>query len=130
LQARIVQVRNVPRGESVGYGAIWTAKRTTRLAVVAVGYADGYTRAASASDDRPGTDAIVGGQRCPLAGRISMDLMAIDITDLPDNVGRRGDLVTLIGDEISVDDVASTAGTIGYEVLTSLGRRYHRVYRD
>jgi alanine racemase len=58
-----------------------------------------------------------------------MDLMAIDITDLPDNAARRGDLATLIGDEISVDDVASVAGTIGYEVLTSLGRRYHRVYR-
>lgn len=130
LQARIVQVRNVPRGESVGYGAIWTARRATRLAVIAVGYADGYTRAASAADDRPGTDAIVAGQRCPIAGRISMDLMAVDITDLPDNAGRRGDLVTLIGDEISVDDIAGIAGTIGYEVLTSLGRRYHRMYRD
>jgi alanine racemase len=130
LQARIVQVHAVPRGETVGYGATWTARRATRLAIVGVGYADGYTRAASASDNRPGTDTIVGGKRCPLAGRISMDLMAIDITDLPDNVGRRGDLVTLIGDEISVDDVASVAGTIGYEVLTSLGRRYHRVYLD
>jgi alanine racemase len=130
LQARVVQVRTVPRGESVGYGATWTAKRTTRLAVVAVGYADGYTRAASASDERPGTDAIAAGQRCPLAGRISMDLMAIDVTDLPDNAVRRGHMVTLIGQDISVDDVASVAGTIGYEVLTSLGQRYHRVYRD
>jgi alanine racemase len=129
LQARILQVRTVPRGETVGYDATWTAKRATRLAVVAVGYADGYMRSASASDERPGSDAIVAGQRCPLAGRISMDLMAIDITDLPDNATRRGDLVTLIGDEISVDDVASVAGTIGYEVLTSLGKRYHRVYR-
>jgi alanine racemase len=130
LQARVVAVRTVPRGETVGYGATWTAKRATRLAVVAVGYADGYMRAASASDGRPGSDAIVAGQRCPLAGRISMDLMAIDVTDLPDSAVRRGDLVTLIGDEISVDDVASIAGTIGYEVLTSLGRRYHRIYRD
>jgi alanine racemase len=129
LQARIVQLRTVPRGETVSYDATWTAKRTTRLAVVAVGYADGYMRSASASDERPGADAIVAGKRCPLAGRISMDLMAIDITDLPDNAARRGDLATLIGDEISVDDVASVAGTIGYEVLTSLGRRYHRVYR-
>jgi len=129
LQARIVQLRTVPRGETVGYDATWTAKRATRLAVLAVGYADGYMRSASASDERPGTDAIVAGKRCPLAGRISMDLMAIDITDLPDNAARRGDLVTLIGGEISVDDVASVAGTLGYEVLTSLGRRYHRVYR-
>jgi alanine racemase len=129
LQAHILQLRTVPRGETVGYDATWTAKRTTRLAVVAVGYADGYMRSASASDERPGSDALVAGQRCPLAGRVSMDLIAIDITDLPDNAARRGDLVTLIGDEISVDDVASVAGTIGYEVLTSLGRRYHRVYR-
>jgi len=129
LQARIVQLRTVARGETVGYDATWTAKRATRLAVVAVGYADGYMRSAGASDKRPGADAIVASQRCPLAGRISMDLMAIDITDLPDNAARRGDLVTLIGGEISVDEVASVAGTIGYEVLTSLGRRYHRVYR-
>jgi alanine racemase len=129
LQARIVQVRIVPKGETVGYNAAWTAKRTTRLAVVAVGYADGYLRAASASDAATGADAIVAGKRCPLAGRVSMDLLAIDITDLPDGSVRRGDFVTLIGDEISVDDVATAAGSIGYEVLTSLGRRYHRVYR-
>ncbi|HEY1309950.1 MAG TPA: alanine racemase [Pseudolabrys sp.] len=129
LQARVAQVRTVPRGETIGYNAGWTAKRATRIAVVAVGYADGYPRAASASDLAPGADAIVTGKRCPLAGRVSMDLLAIDITDLPDNAARRGDLVTLIGDEMTVDDVAKAAGTIGYEVLTSLGRRYHRVYR-
>jgi alanine racemase len=129
LQARVVQIRPVPRGETVGYDAAWTAKRATRLAVVAVGYADGYLRAASASDAAPGADAIIAGKRCPLAGRVSMDLLAIDITELPDGSARRGDLATLIGDEISVDDVAAAAGTIGYEVLTSFGRRYHRVYR-
>jgi alanine racemase len=129
LQARIAQVRNVPRGETIGYNAAWTAKRATRIAVVAVGYADGYLRAASASDEAPGADAIVAGKRCPLAGRVSMDLLAIDVTDLPDNTARRGDLVTLIGGEMTVDALASAAGTIGYEVLTSLGRRYHRVYR-
>jgi alanine racemase len=129
LQARIAQVRTVPRGETVGYDAAWTAKRATRIAVAAVGYADGYLRAASASDEAPGADAIVAGQRCPLAGRVSMDLLAIDITDLPDNAARRGDLATLIGGEMTVDALASAAGTIGYEVLTSLGRRYHRVYR-
>ena len=129
LHARIVQVRNVARGETIGYDATWTAKRATRLAVVAVGYADGYPRAASASDEVPGAGAIVAGKRCSLAGRVSMDLLAIDITDLPDGGAKRGDLATLIGDEISVDEVATAAGTIGYEVLTSLGRRYHRIYR-
>jgi len=129
LQAHIVQVRTVPRGETVGYDANWTAKRATRIAVVAVGYADGYLRAASASDEAPGAAAIVAGTRCPLAGRVSMDLLAIDVTDLPDNAARRGDLATLIGGEMTVDALASAAGTIGYEVLTSLGKRYHRVYR-
>jgi len=129
LQAHIVQVRGVPRGESVGYDAVWTARHATRIAVLAVGYADGLPRALSATDQAPGADAIVAGRRCPFAGRISMDLLAIDIGELPEGAARRGDLVTLIGDGITVDAVANIAGTIGYEVLTSLGRRYHRVYR-
>jgi len=130
LQARVVLVRNVPKGETIGYNAIWTAKHATRVAVVAVGYEDGYPRAASATDAAPGSDAIVAGTRCPLAGRVSMDLMAIDITALPDHSVKRGDLVTLIGGEIGVDDLAAAAGTIGYEVLTSLGPRYNRIYRQ
>jgi alanine racemase len=129
LRARIVQLRNVTRGETIGYDATWTAKHSTRLAVVAVGYADGYPRAASSADERPGGNAIVAGKRCPIAGRVSMDLMAIDITALPDAAARRGDFATLIGDDLTVDEVAQAAGTIGYEVLTGLGRRYHRVYR-
>jgi len=130
LQGRIVQVRIVQRGETVGYDAGWTAKRNTRLAVVAVGYADGYLRAASASDQREGASAIIAGKRCPLAGRVSMDLLTVDVTDLPDGSPRRGDAATLIGDDITVDELAAAGNTIGYEVLTSLGRRYHRVYRD
>jgi alanine racemase len=129
LHAHVVQVRTVPKGETIGYNATWTAKHATRVAVVAAGYADGYPRAASATDAAPGAEAIVAGMRCPLAGRVSMDLLAIDITALPDHTVRRGDLVTLIGGDISVDDLAAAAGTIGYEVLTSLGKRYHRVYR-
>jgi alanine racemase len=129
LQARVVQVRTVPKGESVGYNATWTAKHATRIAVVAVGYADGYPRAASATDAAPGADAIVGGTRCPIAGRVSMDLIAIDITALGDHSVRRGDFVTLIGGEIGVDELAAAAGTIGYDVLTSLGHRYQCVYK-
>jgi len=129
LQAHIVQVRKVARGETVGYDAVWTARHAARIAVVAVGYADGLSRALSASDQAPGSDAIVAGKRCPFAGRISMDLLAIDISDLPEGAARRGDLVTLIGNGMTVDAVANIAGTIGYEILTSLGRRYHRVYR-
>jgi alanine racemase len=129
VEARILNVRHVRRGETVGYDATWTADRASRIAVAAVGYADGLSRALSASDTRPGADAMVAGQRCPVAGRISMDLLAIDITDLPEGTGRRGDFATLIGDEITVDDLAAAADTIGYEVLTGLSHRYHRVYR-
>jgi alanine racemase len=128
LDGRIVQVRDVPLGETVGYGATWTVQRPTRLAIVALGYADGFLRAASASDTKPGAEGIVAGRRCPLAGRISMDLLALDVTDLPEDVPRRGDFATLLGDDIGVDDLASHASTIAYEVLTSLGRRYRRVY--
>jgi len=130
LQARVVQVRTVPKGETIGYNATWTAKHATRIAVVSAGYADGYPRAASATDAAPGAEAIVAGMRCPLAGRVSMDLLAIDISALPDHSVRRGDLVTLIGGEVGVDTLAAAAGTIGYEVLVNLGRRFHRSYRQ
>ena len=129
LDARVLHVRSVPKGEAIGYGALWTARHASRIAVCAVGYADGYLRAASATDESPGADAMVAGKRCPIAGRISMDLLAVDVSALPENAVRRGDVATLIGGGISVDELADRAGTIGYEVLTSLGRRYHRVYR-
>jgi len=129
LKARIVQIRNVERGETVGYGGTWTARRPTRLAIVAAGYGDGYFRAASANDGTRGAEVVVAGKRCPVAGRISMDLMAVDITDLPQNTARRGHMVTLIGEGITVDELAHHFGTIGYEVLTSLGRRYARIYK-
>ena len=129
LEGRVVQVREVAPGETVGYSATWTAKRPTRLAVVSIGYADGFLRAASGTDTRAGADAIVAGVRCPIAGRVSMDLLALDITGVPAKAVDRGSLVTLLGDEIGVDDLAAHAGTIAYEVLTGLGRRYRRVYR-
>ena len=72
---------------------------------------------------------IVAGKRCRIVGRISMDLLTVDVTDLPDNAVRRGNLVTLIGGELTADEVGAQAGTIGYEVLTSLGARYHRVWK-
>jgi alanine racemase len=129
LEGRVVQLREVEQGATVGYSATWTAKRSTRLAVISVGYADGFPRAASASDQKPGAEAIVAGRRCPIAGRVSMDLIAIDVTDVP-APPRRGELVTLLGKDITVDELAERAGTIGYEVLTSLGRRYRRVYQS
>jgi alanine racemase len=130
LTARILQIRSVARDQTIGYGATWTARRNSRIAVVAAGYADGLLRSASASDERPGGSAIVAGNRCPIVGRISMDLMTVDISDLPDRAVHRGEVATLIGGELSIDDVAAAAGTIGYEVLTRLGARCHVVYRS
>lgn len=129
VKARIVQIRNIDRGDTVGYGGTWTARRPTRLAIVAAGYADGYFRAASANDGTRGAEVVVAGKRCPIAGRISMDLMAVDVTDLEKTAVRRGHMVTLLGDGITVDELGHHFGTIGYEVLTSLGSRYARVYK-
>ena len=130
LKVRVAQVRNVPFGETVGYDATWTARRPSRIAVVAMGYADGFFRSASGTDQRPGGTLFLHGHPCPIAGRISMDLTALDVTDLPDGKVKRGDLATVIGAERDVDATADMFGTIGYEVLTSLGRRYARVYKN
>jgi len=133
LEGRIIQLRTAETGETVGYNAQWTVGRRRRLATVSVGYADGYSRAASATDAKRDTqiatgEAIVAGLRCPFVGRVSMDLIAVDVSDVPEGAVRRGDLVTLIGDDLTIDEVGRRAGTIGYEVLTSLGRRYARRY--
>jgi len=128
LELRILQVRAAADGVSVGYGATQSVKRNSRLAICAAGYADGIFRAVGSTDERTGAAAIVAGRRCPFVGRVSMDLVAIDVTEVPEAKAARGDFATLIGDGITVDDFATHAGTIGYETLTSLGRRYARVY--
>jgi alanine racemase len=127
LKARVAQVRNVNKGDTIGYSAGWTVRRPARIAIVSVGYGDGYLRASGSSDETPGGFGLVGGKRCPIAGRVSMDLLALDITDAP--AVKRGEFVTLIGGELDLDAVATAAGTIAYELLTALGHRYHRVYR-
>ena len=126
LQARVLQVRSVPKNAVVGYGATWTSIRNSRIAVVAAGYADGFLRAASETQ----RDVFVAGQRCPIVGRVSMDLITVDVTDLPDNAVRRGTLVTMIGGELTADAVGTQAGTIGYEILSNLGGRYHRTWKS
>jgi alanine racemase len=130
LAGRIVQIRAVAREQTIGYGATWTARRNSRIAVVALGYANGLMRAGSASNEHPGGAAIVAGKRCPIVGRISMDLLMLDVTDLPDGAVRRGEFATVIGGELGIDEVATAAGTIGYEILTRLGLSCHRSYRD
>jgi alanine racemase len=129
LKAHILQVRNLPKGSAVGYGSTWTARRESRIAIVAAGYADGVARAAAITEGASPREVLVAGKRCRMVGRISMDLMALDVTDLPVRAVRRDQMVTLIGEGLSLDDVAAQAGTISYEVLTNLGRRFHRVLK-
>ncbi|HKA79051.1 MAG TPA: alanine racemase [Xanthobacteraceae bacterium] len=130
LKGRIIQVRTINKGESVGYDATFVAGRPTRIAIVAAGYADGFMRSAAVvAKGKSAAEVVIAGKRCPVAGNVSMDVLAVDVTDLPDGAARRGELATLIGDGMSIDDLAAAMGTISYEVLTSLGRRYHRVYK-
>jgi len=128
LRGRLLQARIIPEGATVGYGATWTAKRVSRIAIVSVGYADGFSRPIGSSDARRGGEAVVHGKRCPIIGRVSMDLLAIDITELTKDV-HRGDWVTLLGEGIGVDEMAGWARTINYDVLTRLGHRFHRVWK-
>ncbi len=125
-EAQVLQIREVKRDETVGYGATETAVEPIRVAILAVGYADGYHRAAGSSDTRPGARVFVRGSYAPLVGRVSMDLIAVDITHI--HAVERGDRVELFGPHVPIDEVAGHAGTIGYEFLTGLGRRYERVY--
>jgi alanine racemase len=121
LSARVLAVREIPAGATVGYGGTWTAPRASRIATVGVGYADGWHRTRSNSGA-----AFFDGHPVPLVGRVSMDLTTFDVTDQP--AVRPGSWLELLGPHRSVDAAARDAGTIGYEVLTALGRRYHRDY--
>lgn len=128
LEAMVMQVREVEAGDTIGYNAQWTARRPTRIATLSLGYADGWLRSQSATDDHAGGLALLHGQPCPFAGRVSMDLITVDVTDLAEGTVKRGDMAVLLGDGITVDDVGARAGTNGYEILTDLGRRYARHY--
>jgi alanine racemase len=128
LKGRILQIRDAPAGETIGYGATRTLQRPSRVAVVAVGYADGLFRALSTKDGEDGFVAYAGDHAAPILGRVSMDLITVDVTDVPEALSRRGDWVELLGPNVSAHDFATHAGTIDYEVLTNLGRRAMRRY--
>lgn len=142
LQAPVLQVRDVDRGESVGYGAAYRARRRTRVATLALGYADGFPRVlgeqgfawfdSPSSACSPPSRAVPDGPAAPwaahLIGRISMDLVTLDVTDLPPAVAAPGCWATLMGGLRPLDAVARAAGTLSYEILTGLGPRVARIY--
>ncbi|WP_088182939.1 alanine racemase [Sphingobium sp. Z007] len=123
LDAYILQLRTVPAGAGVGYGLTHRCDRPSHIATLSVGYADGWPRHLSSRGS-----AYIGGVRAPIVGRVSMDSMAIDVTDVPDHLLHPGASVELIGPHQTIDAVAAQADTISYEILTRLGHRYARSY--
>jgi len=125
IEGRILQIRTVEAGWTVGYGGSWRAGRETRIATVAAGYADGYLRHLSSAGR-----AAVGGVLCDVVGRVSMDMITVDVTDVPAAEAVPGGVVEVLGPTVTPDAMADAAGTIGYELLTGLGSRYVRHYVD
>jgi alanine racemase len=122
LQSEVIAVKTVRTGETVGYGCAWRADRESRIAIAAAGYGDGYPRSTPT-----GTPVAVNGHRAPLVGRVSMDMIAIDVTDLP--AVTTGDPVVLWGDQVPVEEIARCAGTIPYELLCGVSQRVQHELR-
>lgn len=130
VAARVLSVCDVAPGETVGYSATWRATRPSRIATIAAGYADGIPRSASGPDGRPGGHVLVAGALAPIVGRVSMDLITVDVTDIATGAVKAGDYAKLIGDGLSIEDAGYSASTIGYEILTRLGPRFARLYLE
>jgi alanine racemase len=134
LEARVVQVRRARSGETASYGAHGRLARDSTIAIVSVGYADGYHRSSSFAGVplrravEAGGHGFIHGRRVPVLGRVTMDLTLFDVTDLGPEGVAVGDWIELFGQNIPVDEAATAAGTISYEMLTALGRRYQRRY--
>jgi len=124
-QGKILQVHDVDSQMPVGYGASYQTKEKARIATVAIGYADGYFRCLGNK-----AECVIDNKRVPVVGRVSMDMITIDVTAIPREKSKRGDLVNLIGAGLTLDELAAMAGTIPYEILTSLGHRCHRRYLE
>lgn len=128
VTARILAVNDVAPGESVGYAASWRAGRPSRIATIAAGYADGVPRSASSSEGAACGYVLIAGHKVPIVGRVSMDLLTADVTDLPAGAIAAGDDAILLGSGLTIEDAGFAAGTIGYEILTRLGARFARRY--
>ena len=128
LISHLAQVRTLATGERVGYGGTWSAGRTSKIAVIPIGYKDGYPRSLSSNPEQPDAWVTIGGHRAPVVGRVSMDMITVDVTDLPEGAAVRGAEVEIFGTSPTVDELAARAGTISYEIFTGLGSRFARVY--
>jgi len=130
VSVRILQVHEVPAGGAIGYSATYRASSPRRIATIAAGYADGIFRHASAANGETGGCVSIRGQLAPIVGRVSMDLVTVDVTGIDGPPLARGEFVDLIAPDLPLERVGSGAGSIGYEVLTRLGTRFHRNYVD
>ena len=128
LAARILQVRELSPGATIGYGATYTVARPSRIATIGCGYADGFLRALSVATGEAGPVGYIGDYPVPIVGRVSMDFTTVDVTGVPPELARRGGWVEVMGHRVTVDDLTDRAGTIGYELLSRLGQRVYRVY--
>ena len=128
LEGAVMQLRDVPPGDTVGYSATWKANRPSRIAILGAGYKDGVPRALSSREQTGPAHVFINGRRCPVVGRVSMDMMGVDVTDLPAGSVTRGTRAEILGRNIAIDEAAGWAGTISYELLTRLGSRYARLY--
>ncbi len=128
LSARILQLRDADPGDVVGYGATFKVTRPSRMATIACGYADGFLRALSGPSGHPGPVGYIGPHPVPVVGRVSMDLITVDVTDVPVALAQRGNWVEVVGGRVTLDDLTDRAGTIGYELLARLSKRVHRIY--
>ncbi len=128
LVSRLAQVRTLAAGEHVGYGGTWSATRPSKIAVIPLGYKDGYPRCLSSDPEKPDAWVSIGPHRAPVVGRVSMDMITVDVTDLPDGAAVRGAEVEIFGTNPTVNELAARAGTISYEIFTGLGSRFARVY--
>lgn len=124
IYARLLQIRNVPRGECIGYDSLFTATQDSVIGTISAGYADGILRSATNKGH-----FYIGDYPTPIVGRVSMDFITVDLTGIPDNLLKLGSWVEIVGNHISADELAQEADTTSREIMIRLGKRYHRIYR-
>jgi alanine racemase len=129
LYAPIIQIKKIKKGATIGYGAIYKATHDKAIALVSIGYADGIPRSLSSSNDEMGGQFYYEGQPTPILGRVSMDIVAIDISDIPYNTINRGNFIEIIGSNQNIDNLSENADTISYEILTRLNSRIRKIYK-
>jgi len=129
LKAAVLQVRDVAVGQSIGYGSTFVCQRPSKVAILGLGYADGFFRNLGGSNTQTRAHVYIDGHLAPVIGRVSMDMIGVDVTDLPDGSVARAVMAEIFGGNISLDGVAHASQTLSYEVLTRLGNRFDRIYR-